>query len=125
MSLFFLQNNTSYGFASCVCFLSSLLYTCKTLKPYRTNLQFLLVNVWELYPATDRLIKSFIIYLLPLFVISSKNRKDSETNRTKHTEEEDDFIEVQTAGTEVHEDKIRCTETKQMQWKERNNTDSI
>src|SRR3954471_19121125 len=72
MSLFFLQNNTSYGFASCVCFLSSLLYTCKTLKPYRTNLQFLLVNVWELYPATDRLIKSFIIYLLPLFVITSK-----------------------------------------------------
>src|SRR3954464_4511832 len=25
-----------------------------------------------LYPATDRLIKSFIIYLLPLFVITSK-----------------------------------------------------
>src|SRR3954467_10209106 len=111
MSLFFLQNNTSYGFASCVCFLSSLLYTCKTLKPYRTNLQFLLVNVWELYPATDRLIKSFIIYLInyhlssPPFCQIIKNRKDSETNRTKHTEEEDDFIEVQTAGTEVHEDK--------------------
>src|SRR3954465_14814296 len=49
----------------------SLLYTCKTLKPYRTY-----SSVSECVGAFTQqlidLIKSFIIYLLPLFVITSK-----------------------------------------------------
>src|SRR3954469_18531302 len=73
MSLFFLQNNTSYGFASCVCFEDSLHFFIPAKHLNHIELAVLVSKcVWELYPATDRLIKSFIIYLLPLFVITSK-----------------------------------------------------
>src|SRR3954471_6317119 len=71
------------------------------------------------------LIKSFIIYLSPPFCHIIKKIEKIQMNKTEHMEEEDDFIKVQPPDTEVQDDKFRCTETKQMQRKERNNIDSI
>src|SRR3954465_15655770 len=68
------------------------------------------------------LIKSFIIYLSPPFCHNIKKEyltKDSDV-KTRHTEEEDDFINVEPAGTEVQMHR-RKTDAK----KKRNNTDSI
>src|SRR3954468_17828675 len=72
MSLFFFQNNTTYGFASCVCFEDSLQFFVPAKHLNHIELAVLVSKCVGALPATDRLIKTFIIYLLPLFVITSK-----------------------------------------------------
>src|SRR3954465_5737291 len=81
--------------------------------------------MWELYPATDRLIKSFIIYLLPLFVITSKTEKiQRQTERNTRRKKMISLKFKQQVQKYMKISKIRCTKTKQMQRKETIQTQS-